>query len=68
MSEEDRVFNGKNSLLEINPLFSPLHETLLDENKGVSLSYQLRVGVCNWIHNKHMEMNLFTQLPVFLQN
>lgn len=58
-------FNGKNSLLEIDPLFIPLHETLKDENKGISSSYEFNIGVCNWIHNKYMEMNWFTSLPVF---
>lgn len=65
MPEEDRVFNGKNSLLEIDPSFNPLHEMLLHENKEISLSYELKIGVCNWIHNKYMEINLFTSLPVF---
>lgn len=68
MPEEDRVFNGKNSLLERDPSFSPWHETLLDENKGISLSHELHIGICNWIHNKYREMNLFTSLLVFLQN
>lgn len=59
------VFNGKNSLLEIDPSFSPLHETLLDENNGKSLSYELKIGVCHWIHNKYMKMNWFTSLLGF---
>ena len=65
MLEEDRAFNGKNSLLEINPSFIPWHETLLDENKGISLSYGLHIGVCNWIHNKYLEMNVFTIMTRF---
>ena len=66
MPEEDRAFNGKNSLLEINPSFIPWHETLLNENKGISLSYGLHIGVCNWVHNKYLEMNLFTIIICFL--
>lgn len=65
MPEEDRAFNGKNSLLEINPSFIPWHETLLDENKGISLSYGPHIDVCNWIHNKYLEMNVFTVITHF---
>lgn len=50
------VFNGKNSLLEIDPSFIPLHEPLLDENKGISSSYGPNIGVCNWIHNKYSKV------------
>lgn len=65
MFEEDKVFNGKNSFLEIDFLFSFLYEILLDENKGIFLSYEFKIGVCSWIYNKYMEMNLFILLFVF---
>lgn len=58
------VFNGKNSLLETGPSFRPLHATLLDEHKGISLSYELTISICNCIRHKYKETNRFTSLPV----
>lgn len=50
------------------PCIQSLAWDFMDENKGISLSYELNIGFCNWIHNKYMEVNLFTSLPVFRQN